>query len=134
MAHVKLHHSLTRAHQVLRAANAIGFKLNKDTSDRFSVQSWDNGREQGLVIMALLVTDQPGVFLQKVGVFIAEARSSDGTIVVVDPNMVMHCNNEPTEKAWEDSRTYFNIRQTKQAARHVVKAVNALAKLHKEQE
>jgi hypothetical protein len=128
MAHIKLHHSLSRAHKVLARANAIGF--SKAAGRRFEVYSWDNCREQGVVLKALLLVRNPGPQespFKSPGVFIAECRNSDETVIVVDKDMGPHIVSMPTVRAWEKGRHYFRYNDINGAAKFVVETVNALA-------
>jgi hypothetical protein len=132
MAHIKLHHSLSRAHKVLARANAIGFSKS---AGRFEVYSWDNCREQGVVLKAHLFVKNVGPQESPIkcpGVFIAECRNSDSTVVVVDEDIGPHIVSMPTVRAWEKGRNYFRYNDINGAAKFVVKTVNALAKRYLE--
>ena len=114
MAHVHLHHSLSRAHNILRALNASG-KLPKRVAARFSAETWDNCREQGLCLQggwfveADAALELPRFKLQykTARIFIAEGRGSDMTVIVIDraPDGV---GNVPSDLAWKDDIHFFS--------------------------
>jgi hypothetical protein len=103
-----LHHSLRRALKIVRLVNKH-FTFFFDVT----VRCWDNGREQGLVFC--VIGPDPK---RNVSIFVAEARSSDQTVVVVDrdPNPFA---TRPSEAAWMGYRKYFAA----DADRQVVKFI-----------
>jgi hypothetical protein len=122
---IKLHHSLSRAHKVLRAVNAM--KLPTVIGRRFEAQSWDGCREQGLVLSAILLPPktEAGPRIRKVGIFIAEARSSDSTIVVVDDGFEGRPDNKPSIRAWDNGTRYFSPGDIDGAAAFVAKTLRS---------
>lgn len=124
MAHVKLHHSLSRAHKILRAVNALG--VSPAAAKLFSAESWDNCREQGLCLQAYIMERSQGKHnLRSMRIFIAEARGSDQTVVVVDDG-AWGLNNEPSHEAWENAQ-YFSERRITLAAGYVVSEMEKMA-------
>jgi hypothetical protein len=114
MKAVTLHHSLARAMKLLAM-------VNKDwkTPVEATAYCWDNGREQGL---ALRVTDKTG----KSGtVFVAEARASDETVVVTDPDPEPF-NNKPSEEAWTKHRRYFPLVEVTETVRYIRESLRRL--------
>jgi hypothetical protein len=113
MSKITLHHSLARAMRLFRL-------INKGYAFAFDVTAncWDNGREQGLAlrVISLARGGKSGT------VFIAEARASDQTIVVVDgePNPF---DNKPSDAAWNTGRKYFDMNDTKGVVKHVREAL-----------
>lgn len=127
MAHIHKHYSLLVAENVLRAANAIGFSALAHR--RFSAECWDGCREQGYAITGLLVK---GSTVRHAGVFVAQQRSSDGIVVVVDENIAGQ-GNQPSDEAWTYHRKDFRGSEVARAAQYVVTAIHGLLdRLHEE--
>jgi hypothetical protein len=122
MAVIKKHESLVRADKVLRAVNALG--LSKFAAEHFRVEAWDNCREQGYVLKAYLfepigsLLGPQGRGTYNVGVFFAQDRGSDATVVCIDSSAAA-IGNHPSDKAWEKSRKHFNSTETKKAAKYI---------------
>jgi hypothetical protein len=132
MTRLKKHHSLIRAEKVLARANALGF--SKFAAEKFTVYVWDNCREQGLVIKAMLVVKKAKPTesrFRSPAVFVAKCRISDDTLVVVDEVIGFLGRNMPSDSGWETGRKYFHEDEIEKAARHLNKAVNALAAKYK---
>jgi hypothetical protein len=128
MAHIKRHESIVRAEKVLRAVNSLG--LSKFAAEHFSVENWDNCREQGYVIKGYLFEPKPGKGTYVFSVFFAQDRGGDGTVVVIDRDAAA-IGNSPSDGAWEKERTYFNWNETKKAAKFIRDAVEKAAAEYK---
>jgi hypothetical protein len=116
MSKITFHYSLQRALRVMRA-------VNKDFAFAFNVtaRAWDNGREQGL---SFNVFNHLGNV--QGAVFVAEARSSDELLVVVDENASVF-QQQPSEDGWKTGRVYFPVSKEKAAVVHIRKFLMAFA-------
>jgi hypothetical protein len=110
------HHSLQRAMKFARLVNK-GYTFFGDVT----IRAWDGGREQGLVFCVY----RNGLVQQVGSVFVAEARSSDETIVVTDrtPNAWDH---KPSEDGWAFGRKYFPGRAVDETVQYIRQQICSL--------
>lgn len=115
MSKIEVHTSLQVAHKVLRAVEKI---IPKNIAKDSRIESWSNGREQGLCLENFSRSAN-GSDIRKI-VF-AEARSSDNILVVHGSNYEFDFRtNQPSEKVWENNRRYFQYNQHTEVAKYIV--------------
>jgi hypothetical protein len=116
MSKIEVHESLQVAHKVLRAIEKI---MPKRLAGDCRVESWSNGREQGLCLENYS-SSQNGILARKI-VF-AEDRASDDILVVNGSNYDFDVQtNQPSDETWKKNRRYFKYDQHAEVAEYIVK-------------
>lgn len=107
---IPYHYSLEVAHRVVDKIN-----LSKNVAKNVCIQSWANGREQGLCIQV----ENSGEWLK---ICVAQQRSSDSILIVVGQDGEFDSHNMPSEAVWAN-RVTFNPDKQKEAANYIKKQI-----------
>lgn len=122
MAQIKMHHSLVRAHKILKMVNSIG--IPAEIAKKVWLESWDNcrpaRREQGLVIAGMYGSDY-----EPFKIFFAECGNSDESVVVVDYH-ARGMDSSPSDHAWENHHHFFRFNDIKGPAAFIVRTLKNL--------
>jgi len=110
---IPVRRSLIVARKVVKELEKI---LPKEIAKNCQVESWANGREQGLCLKHWPA--EAGILFSKMAVF-SEARSSDNILVIAGTSDdFCHQTNQPNEQAYEN-RKYFDCNDYSGAAKYV---------------
>lgn len=118
---MRFHYSLVHANKVLALLRKELRGIKSANGDRVSIEAWTNCREQGYCIKCYPDV-LPGMKLTDWAVCFAQARSSDGLVVVSGPLSEFDMKNQPSAALWAtDSRRYFD--DDLEAAKHIAKEI-----------
>ena len=113
MSKIEVHNSLIVARKVIRALEKI---IPRTIAKECSLESWSNGREQGLCLRYYPVDS----FLTK-KFCISECRNSDSILVVHGSNNDFDLQtNQPSEEIYQKNRKYFDYQHFDEVARHIL--------------
>ena len=116
---IPVHYSLKVARNVVSKID-----LPKEIARGCWVESWSNGREQGLYISRLTIPSNSGKKIVSQGIVIAQQRSSDDILVVCgDAQYFDVQTHQPSDKLWEKegARFHFHYKDVEKAAKHIEK-------------
>ena len=121
---IPVHYSLKVARKVVSKID-LPAKVAKDCT----VESWSNGREQGLCIKRFAITTMSKQIV------IAQQRSSDQILIVSGtPSDFDYQTNHPSDDIWprEGARTHFNYNEIEKAARYIETLLGVESKVKSE--
>ena len=112
MSKIEIHTSLQVAHKVLKAIEKI---IPKEIAKDCRIESWSNGREQGLCLECYSLPCS----IKKI--IFSEARNSDQILVVHGDNYSFcYQTNQPNEEIWAKNRKYFDPDHYSEVAKYIV--------------
>ena len=111
MSKIPLHYSLKVAHKVVRELEKV---IPAQMTKHLSIQSWGNGREQGLSIQYAM-----GRIEEWLSINVAQQRSSDSILIVHGSNFD-HQTNQPGDQEWEANRVCFDYCDYEGAVNHIM--------------
>jgi len=110
---IPLHYSLDVAMKVVNKIN-----LPKEIAKNCDIQSWSNGREQGVCIHST-----NGNYETWSKIAIAQQRNSDSIMVISGRDVNFNIQtNMPDDEAWE-KRKHFEYNEVKKAAEYITKII-----------
>lgn len=105
-------------HYSLKVARAVVAKIDlpKEVAKNCDVESWSNGREQGLCIKKFFPLGESK------SIVVAQQRSSDDILIVAGTGSDFDFQtNHPSDDIWhkDGARTHFNYNEKEKAARYI---------------
>jgi hypothetical protein len=105
-------------HYSLKVARAVVAKIDlpKEVAKNCTIESWSNGREQGLCIKRFFPLGESK------SIVVAQQRSSDDILIVAGTCSDFDFQtNHPSDDIWDKdgARTHFNYNEKEKAARYI---------------